>query len=1196
MKKSINKDKKLLISVEDEVLSSDLIHRREILKTMPSDLKEKLITLSSIDKFKAGYIEFLVLYGENTIKVKIAVGNLDGEFEDLGYGFGIITFKISDADNITKVEGISYFELPQTLYINSLEGNKASCVNGLWDFYDLSGKGILIGFIDSGIDYRHPAFMDTEGNTRIEYIYDISLKRGWNKEEINQAINSQNPYDLIAHRDFVGHGTHVAGIASGGGNIDKVYYGAAYNSSIAMIKITPPGNLNYTQASQIMRAIKILLDKRVELNMPLVINLSFSTNNGAHNGSSILEQYISTISNIEPISFVIAAGNEGEAAHHVGGTFRDSQNISINIAQDEKSIIIQLYKEILSDISIEITSPSGKTTGKNTVVQGSTENNVDSNKAIIYYTGPRPFDINGEIIISILALEGKSLIEGTWNINITLENDYRGRYDMWLPISEGLNPKTKFLQPSITNTLGIPATVSNVVSVGSYNYSTMNISGFSGRGKDVIGETKPDLVAPGENIISASPGGGYDSKTGTSMATPFVSGIAALLMEWGIIDRNDSLLFGQRLKYFLLKGARRNRPTLVYPNYSFGYGEVCGKLSLDLATSLRGEEDFIMESLRVDCGSLYLNPEYNNYLVEYDGDIVKSLESIGDICAFILDESFAVISIKRDMESKILKGITNIVYKEDTSLYTLSELSPIEAADIPQFHNHPYLPLDGYGVLVGTIDTGIDYLNKEFMYEDDTTRINYIWDQTLTNGSKPLGFSYGVEFNKEEINQAIKAMENGEDPYKIVPSKDDIGHGTSMAGILGGRGRNPELKGAAPGCEFAVVKLKPITGLDLSKDTSGKDRVAYNNTDVIMAIKYLSQLASRLNKPLVIYISVGTNAGSHDGNSIIERYIDEVSRIRGVVVVGGTGNQGDEDLHASGMFQNTGEVKTLEVKISKQQRNLAFEIWIDKPDKVSIGVISPSGEVIEKVPAKLKKGEEIQLVFEGSKVFIEYYLPEELTGDELIRVKIEDVREGIWQFKLFGDYIVSGRYNAWLPQRDLLKGDTRFLTPNQFITLMVPSTSRSIITTSYYNQNNNSYVASSGRGYTRDDRIKPDLTTGGINVKTTKVGGGETIVSGSSAATAILAGACALLFQWGVVEGKDPTIYAPKMKTYLIRGTKKRPGDKYPNPEFGYGMLSLQGLFENIRSICFEDTNNVQNKGFIESKLGDLFIRMPLNK
>ena len=163
---------------------------------MPSDLKEKLINLSSIDKFKAGYIEFLVLYGENTIKVKVAVGNLDGEFEDLGYGFGIITFKISDADNITKVEGISYFELPQTLYINSLEGNKASCVNGLWDLYDLSGKGVLIGFIDSGIDYRHPAFMDTEGNTRIEYIYDISLKKGWNREEINQAINSQNPYDL----------------------------------------------------------------------------------------------------------------------------------------------------------------------------------------------------------------------------------------------------------------------------------------------------------------------------------------------------------------------------------------------------------------------------------------------------------------------------------------------------------------------------------------------------------------------------------------------------------------------------------------------------------------------------------------------------------------------------------------------------------------------------------------------------------------------------------------------------------------------------------------------------------------------------------------------------------------------------------------------------------------------------------------
>ncbi|WP_187117438.1 S8 family serine peptidase [Clostridium amazonitimonense] len=1174
--------------------SNNLGGLNQLLLNVPLDLREKLITISTMDKFKPGYIEFLVLFGQNRVQVQSSTEALGGIFEDLGYGFGIITFKISEIDKIAQVKGVSYAELPQLLYISSQGGNKSSCVNELWDIYNLSGKGVVIGFIDSGIDYRHPAFMDREGNTRIEYIYDLFLNKGWNKEEINQAIKSPNPYDIIPHRDDVGHGTHVAGIASAGGNIDRIYYGAAYDSSIIMIKITSPGSLNYTQSSQIMRAIKLLLDKRIELNKPMVINLSFSTNNGAHNGSSILEQYISTVSNLEPISFVVAAGNEGQASHHVGGVLREIQNIGVNISPDESGIIIQLYKEILSDISIEIINPSAQSTGKKQVLSGYTDSKIGGDRAIVYYTGPKPFDINGEIVISLLPLNSEFLTAGEWNIRITLDNDYSGRYDMWLPIAEGLNPRTKFLQPNVFNTLGIPATVKNVISVGSYDYKTNNISGFSGRGGESVGAIKPDIVSPGEEIISAVPGGGFDSKSGTSMAAPLVAGIAALLMEWGIVRGRDSLLFGERLKYYLLKGARRNRPSLIYPNNIWGYGEVCAKTSLDLLMGLRSESRVNMET--VDCGNLYLNPDYNSYLVEYDGDIVASLKGISDVCAFILDENFAVISVKKDLEDKILPSIPNIVYREFPSLYTLLQTSPIQAADIPNFHQHPYLPLDGAGVIVGMIDTGIDYLNNEFMYEDDTTRIEYIWDQTLTNEKRPEGFSYGAEYDRTEINKAIQAKKRGEDPYAIVPSKDEIGHGTSMAGIIGGRGRNPELEGAAPGCEFVMVKLKPAKGVELAEIPGGRTAVAYHNTDVIMAIKYLSGIARRLNKPMVIFLPLGTNAGGHDGNSIIERYIDDVSRVRGVVVVTGTGNEGDTDVHASGVFQQTGEIKTLEVKVSKEQRELGFEIWVGKPDKVSLGIVSPSGEVIEKIPAKLKEVEEIQFVFEGSKVFVQYYLPEELTGDQLIRVRIQDIREGIWQFKLIGDYIVNGRYDSWLPQRELLRGDTRFLNPNQFTTLTVPSTGRSIITTAYYNQNNNSYVASSGRGYTRDGRIKPDLASGGVNVKTTKVGGGETIVNGSSPSTAVLAGACALLFQWGIVEGRDTTMYAPKMKTYLIRGTKKRPGEKYPNPDWGYGMLSLQGVFENIRGSYFERSYyGIENEGYEEKHIGELFIRIPLN-
>nr|WP_272507447.1 S8 family peptidase [Clostridium aestuarii] len=247
------------------------------------------------------------------------------------------------------------------------------------------------------------------------------------------------------------------------------------------------------------------------------------------------------------------------------------------------------------------------------------------------------------------------------------------------------------------------------------------------------------------------------------------------------------------------------------------------------------------------------------------------------------------------------------------------------------------------------------------------------------------------------------------------------------------------------------------------------------------------------------------------------------------------------------------------------QRNLNFEIWCSKPDKVSIGIISPSGEVIDKIPAKLGEEEIIKLVFEGSIIIIRYFLPEEITGDELIKISITNIRGGIWKFKLIGDFIVDGRYDAWIPQRQLLKEGTKFLAPSQNITLTIPSTSKGAISCAYYNQSTDAVVSRSGRGFTRDKRIKPDIAAGGVNVLTTAVGGGTTIVSGSSASAAVTAGAVALILQWGIVDGNDPTLYSTKVKTYLIRGARQRKGDMYPNRNWGYGLLDLEGVFKEIR-------------------------------
>lgn len=1091
----------------------------------------------------------MILFGEKGEIVRTKIEALGGKFENLGYGFGIITINTELLDKVASIEEIQYIELPKILYTSDLESNRASCVLGAWNLYGLTGKGVLVGFIDSGIDYTHPAFKDMEGNTRIDYICDLSQGgKVWDRNEINEALRQKDPYTKVNERDLSGHGTHVAGIACAGGPIDKRYYGVAYESSIAMVKMTPEGKVNYAKSTQLMRGIKFLLDKSYEVKKPLVINLSFSTNDGAHNGKSLLEQYIQTICNLERISFVIASGNEGDRAHHVGGLLSSPQNIPINMSSDERVIVLQFYKDFLSNINIQIKNPSGIITDNITIKDGYNEGTIGEDRYFIYNSGPKPFDINGEIVITISS-NSEFILGGIWEIIINSESNTMGKYDIWMPISEGLNPNTKFLKPDPFNTLGIPATVQSSISVGSYDYKLNTISSFSGRGK--TGGNKPDLVAPGEGILSSIPMGGFDSLSGTSMATPQVAGAAALLMQWGIVQGNDFYMYGDRLKYFLLKGARRNKSNVKYPDAIWGYGELCVKGGMDLA---KGVTRFRQKGNRT------------SYIVEYDGDILGAFKNIDFAEPLILDERYAVIYIEEDKAEDFFDKTKEIIYVEDLTHYTLNQVSPLESADILKFHNNPFLTLRGQGVLVGIVDTGIDYLNKEFMYENDTTRIVEIWDQTSSSENYPKEFGFGRVYSRDEINKAIEAKNNGSNPYDIVDSKDEIGHGTNMAGIIGARGINPELVGAAPDCEFAVVKLKPKKVLLPEGAVEAKGTPVYSSTDIILAIKYLYNLSRKLNKPMVIYIALGSNEGAHDGSSILERYIDEISKIRGIVVVTGTGNQGDSDTHTDGMLKQ-GEERTVEIKVDDSEKNLQFEIWCKRPDKVSLGIISPSGEVVDKIPAKLQQKEIIKLVYEGSKIFVQYFIPEEITGDELIRVTITNITGGIWKFKLIGDYIVSGRYDMWLPQRELIKNGTRFLAPSPDVTLTIPSTSDRIISCAYYDQNTNAVVGASGKGYTRDMRIKPDIAAGGINVTTTAVGGGIVTVSGSSVASAVLAGASALLLEWGIIKGNDPTMYSTKVKTYLIRGSRQRVGDVYPNREWGYGQLDFNKVFDSIRMV-----------------------------
>lgn len=607
--------------------------------------------------------------------------------------------------------------------------------------------------------------------------------------------------------------------------------------------------------------------------------------------------------------------------------------------------------------------------------------------------------------------------------------------------------------------------------------------------------------------------------------------------------------------------------------------------------------------------SIYNNPDSINLVVEYFGDIESVVENISDASLYIIDERIAILSLKENKLELLLKEIQPYILAEIGSLYTLENTTPVEASFATNFHRNPYLTLTGTDVIIGFIDTGIDYLNDEFINEDDSSRILYIWDQTIDTGKIPKDLLHGSEYNKEDINIAIKAFREGNDPYNFVPSKDEIGHGTKMASIAAGRGKRRDFIGAAPNCDIIMVKLEESSKGYSDLFYPENNVPMYSSTDIILGVKYLYEKSRELQKPIVVYIGLGGNLGPHSGESNLERYINKISNKRGVIVVSSTGNQGNTDTHTSNIIPGTGTDSVIELNIDKNQKGIVLQIYGKKPDKFTLSIISPSGEIVKNITVfDTKVGlfglfYKIKFIYEGTSMEIAYDSPDEFTGDESIFIRATKLTEGIWKFVLTGQYIVYGKYDAWILQRELLAPNTKFLTPIKETTLTEPGTSVNIICTAYYDQNNNALVSSSGEGFTRNDKVQPIIAAGGINAIATKPGGGSSIVSGGSVAAAVTAGCCALILQWSIIDGNNPTMYAQKLQTYLIRGAKKRPNDEYPNRNLGYGLLDLAGTINSLRlgslnRTIYDNLNldNVQSENLVSSdyfKINNLFIRIP---
>lgn len=475
---------------------------------------------------------------------------------------------------------VEYVEKPKRMFFSVSEGKSVSCINPVQSGrFQLSGKGVIVAILDSGIDYSHPDFRNPDGSTRILAIFDEEQDREYTTEEINQALqaeNEQERYRLVPSRDISGHGTHVAGIAAGNGRASQgANRGVAYESPLLVVKLASPDPRGFPRTTQLMRALDYVVKKALKLQMPMAVNISFGNTYGSHSGTALLESFIDDISNYWKTSISIGTGNEGAARGHTSGYVEEGRNqvIEFAVSTYETVMSLQVWKSYVDEFDIIITNPSGQQAGPLQQLLGPQRFVLGRTELLVYYGEPSPYNSYQEIYIEFIPAEDY-IDAGIWNVTLVPGRIVQGNYDMWMPGQAVLNTGTGFLYPTEETTLTIPSTAIKAVSVGAYNGRTDQLAEFSGRGfTRQTNQVKPDLAAPGVDILSAAPGGGYAVRTGTSMATPFVTGSAALLMQWGIVNGNDAYLYGEKIKAYLIRGARHLSILREYPNPEVGaYG------------------------------------------------------------------------------------------------------------------------------------------------------------------------------------------------------------------------------------------------------------------------------------------------------------------------------------------------------------------------------------------------------------------------------------------------------------------------------------------------------------------------------------------------------------------------------------------------------------------------------------------------
>lgn len=577
----------------------------------------------------------------------------------------------------------------------------------------------------------------------------------------------------------------------------------------------------------------------------------------------------------------------------------------------------------------------------------------------------------------------------------------------------------------------------------------------------------------------------------------------------------------------------------------------------------------------MSCTNSVASEDFAEFIAPYFTTPEEFIRSQGTDCIDFVNSTLAVVYVP--LSTVTPSTYTSYTYSAVPKLYSLLDVTSMDAAGITPAGELPVLNNQGAGVIVGFVDTGINYTDSLFRNVDGSTRIIGIWDQTNNSDNsnnienetaKPFSaFSalYGTQYTAEEINLAL----NSDNPASIVPTRDENGHGTFLASIAAGnRDERAGFSGAAPQASIAMVKLKPAKQYlrDFYLIRDGAD--AYQENDIMMGVSYLYFLARKYSMPLVVCIPLGTNMGSHMGMSRLGQYLNQVSLSNGSAVITAAGNETGARHHFRAVMDADTDEVTAELRVGEREAGFSMELWAENMGAYTVGFISPTGEVAREISVPLRGENTVSFLLEQTQITVYTQIADVSAGSQFIFMRFENPMSGIWRILIRNSLDIRETFHIWLPVRGFISDETYFLRPDPDTIITDPGNARYPITVTAYDHTKNSIYIHASRGYSLSGRIKPDLAAPGVNILGASVSGRRlTRMSGTSVSAAHLAGAAAILLNWGVLNANYPYLNTPVLKSIFVRGAQRNPALTYPNREFGYGTLNLYEAFLHLRNL-----------------------------